>query len=133
MSKSFWLSCGGFIICQLAALILTHRIEQARWEASVQNVKQTAMAIEENRQKMEEAITVLRQVGEETKAKRLEKLNKDQEEKRQRAMEILNGDPQPHSSLWENIPGWLTIFAGERKSALTGLILLAMVITFAVL
>src|SRR6185295_18634585 len=36
-------------------------------------------------------------------------------------------------SLWENIPGWLTIFAGERKSALTGLILLAMVITFAVL
>lgn len=133
MSKSFWLSCGGFVLCQIATLVLAHHIEKKRWEASVQNINQAAKAIEENRQKMQEAITVLHQIGEETKAKKLEKINGDQLEKRQRALEILDGDPQPQPSLWENIPGWLTIFAGERKTALTGLTLLALLITFAIL
>ncbi len=133
MSKSFWFACIGFVLCQVGILVLAYHIEQTRWQAGLKVIRETAKAVEGNRQKMEEAIVTLRQIGEEAKAKKLEGINKQQEEKRRLAMDMLTGDLELQPSLWENIPGWIMLCAGERKTALTGLTLLALTITFAVL
>lgn len=129
MNRTFWITFGVLTVALFGSVVLAWRIEETRWQSTLDSVKIVVQSARESDEKTAQFIVALRQLGEDKKVKEMENREAQRAELRKQVMDMLDQRPM----LWETIPFNWTHFHQERKTQLLGWVFLALGILYAFL
>ncbi len=130
MGKQFWIALCFFALCLAVSVSVVYSIEEYRWHAAVVSVEGIATGIKETNEKTDDLIKILREFGEEKKAREEADKQKDHEKMVAITLAIIERNSKTFENTAEVLPNVEEFFKRERKTNLRSALFSVLIFVF---